>query len=175
MRRCGRLFSNGIGEVFQRVGGERPRNSSGLDDVGHVGGGLGESLRVDGDIEASGEAAGEGTLEGGLDVGGVGDVFAVATHGLHDAVVAGGIERSGDGTIRPDHLLLDEADVAPTGVVADDADDGEVEAESGVELEAIEAESAVTVDDEHFFVGEEVFGGDGKGCADTEASERAGV
>ncbi len=91
------------------------------------------------------------------------DELAVAAERLHHLVVAGVGELGRgeaipavDGALRPHHL-------APGGVVADDADDRQLEAHGGVELEAVQAEGAVAVDDHDALA---------SGCASCAASAK---
>ncbi len=90
------------------------------------------------DVDQRGFLGGEGALERGLDLAGLLDQLTVPAHGRDNLVVARVVQVNRnvlaiEGALRPHHL-------APGSVVADDADDGQVEADGRVEFEAVEAE-----------------------------------
>jgi hypothetical protein len=99
-------------------------------------------------------------------------VLAVTAHGRHDQVVAGGVEPGGHDPILAVDRRLGAQHLTPGGVVAHHADDGQPEAHGGVELEAVEAERAVAVDDQHPLVGVGDLGGQGERHADTQRAQR---
>src|SRR5439155_11137978 len=133
-------------------------------------------LLVHDHVHAGRLAGGEGALDGGADLVWLGDELAVAAHPLDDLVVATVVaEHARDHALLAVHGALADGDLAPLAVVADDGDDGDVEAHKGVEVEAVEPEGTVAVHHEDSLVRIDAMDGHAEAGADAERAEGARV
>src|SRR4051795_4305823 len=106
----------------------------------------------------------------------LGDLLAVAAEHLRELAVAHVRQLVADiAPIRAVLLDLAVADLVHVRVVADDADERQVEAHRGVEVEAGEAERAVAEEAHDLTVGVGLLGADAERHADADRPERARV
>ena len=89
-----------------------------------------------------------GALQGGPDLRRLGDQLAVAAQRLHHLVVPGRRERRRRALLRSEELHLRQPDLPPGGVVSHHHHHGQLEPQRGIEVHAVEAERAVSLDDE---------------------------
>src|SRR5438309_8654575 len=122
----------------------------------------GRRVRVQHHVDAGDRSGGDGALQRGTDPGGVLDVLSVAAQRLDHLVVAGRREQRGRALLGPEELHLGKPDLSPGGVVPHHAHHGELEAQRGLEVHAVEPERAVALDDEDGPVGVQELGGDGE-------------
>src|SRR5262249_40509033 len=96
-------------------------------------------------------------------------------HGRHHLVVARVRKPGRDRARFAVELDLTATDLGPAGVVADDGDHGNVLADHGLELEAVQPERAIPVNDDDARVGARELGSHGIARADSEGPEGARI
>ena len=100
----------------------------------------------------------------------------MAAQRLYHLVVAGVIGETGaNDAVLAVHALLSDQDLAPLAVVPHHGDHGQVEAHQRIEVEAVEAEGAVSVHHQHLLLGMHILGGDAKAGAHAQGAQRAGA
>src|SRR3954471_20137286 len=135
-----------------------------------------ERVRVHPHVDQRRLAALAGALDGRPDLAGLRDLLAVAAQHLGELAVADVGQLVADVAAALAVLLdLAVADLVHVRVVADDADERQVEADRRVEVEAREAERAVTEEGEDLAVGIGLLGADAERDADADGPERARV
>src|SRR3954449_1535190 len=135
-----------------------------------------ERVRVHPHVDQRRLAALAGALDRGPDLARLGDLLAVAAEHLGELAVADVRQLVADVAPRLAVLLdLAVADLVHVRVVADDADERQVEADRRVEVEAREAERAVTEEGEDLAVGVGLLGADAERDADADGPERARI
>src|SRR4051812_48803573 len=135
-----------------------------------------EGVRVHPHVDQRRLAALAGALDRRPDLARLGDLLAVAAEHLGELAVADVRQLVADVAAALAVLLdLAVADLVHVRVVADDADERQVEADRRVEVEAREAERAVTEEGEHLAVGIGLLGADAERDADADGPERARV
>src|SRR3954465_8158916 len=133
-----------------------------------------ERVRVHPHVDQRRLAALAGALDRRADLARLGDLLAVAPGHLGDLAVADVRQLVADFAAALAVLLdLAVADLVHVRVVADDADERQVEADRRVEVEAREAERAVTEEGEDLAVGVGLLGADAERDADADGPERA--
>src|SRR5947207_5370216 len=132
-------------------------------------------LRVEDDVHAGDRSRCQRAFQRRPDLRRLGHVLAVSTQRFHDLVVAGRSELRRRRLLRPEQLYLWKPDLAPGGVVSDHHHHGQLEAERGLVVHAIEAEGAVALDHEHRPVRMQELRGDGERRAHPEAPQRPWV
>src|SRR5262245_60795419 len=129
-------------------------------------------LGVDPDVDQRRQAALAGPLECRADVGGVTDLLAVTTQHLRELAVPDVAERVADpAAVRAVLLDLAVPDLVHRRVVADDADERQVEAHQRLEVETGQREGAVTEERDDLLVRAGVLGGHHERHADAECPE----
>src|SRR3954468_1975194 len=135
-----------------------------------------ERVRVHPHVDERRLAALARALDRRPDLARLGDLLAVAAEHLRELAVAHVRQLVADvAPIRAVLLDLAVADLVHVRVVADDADERQVEAHGGVEVEAGEAERAVAEEAHDLTVGVGLLGADAERHADADRPERAGV
>src|SRR3954454_3250869 len=135
-----------------------------------------ERVRVHPHVDQRRLAALAGALDRRADLARLGDLLAVAAEHLGELAVAGVRQLVADVAAALAVLLdLAVADLVHVRVVADDADERQVEAHGGVEVEAGEAERAVAEQAHDLTVGVGLLGADAERHADADRSERARI
>src|SRR4051812_34624977 len=135
-----------------------------------------ERVRVHPHVDQRRLAALAGALDRRADLARLGDLLAVAAEHLGELAVADVRQLVADVAAALAVLLdLAVADLVHVRVVADDADERQVEADRRVEVEAREAERAVTEQREDLAVGVGLLGADAERDADADGPERARV
>src|SRR3954453_7659136 len=135
-----------------------------------------ERVRVHPHVDQRRLAALAGALDRRPDLARLGGLLSVAAEHLGELAVADVRQLVADVAPRLAVLLdLAVADLVHVRVVADDADERQVEADRRVEVEAGEAERTVTEEGEDLAVGGGLLGPDAKRDADAEGPDRARV
>src|SRR3954468_10227875 len=135
-----------------------------------------ERVRVHPHVDQRRLAALAGALDRRPDLARLGDLLAVAAEHLGELAVADVRQLVADVAAALAVLLdLAVADLVHVRVVADDADERQVEADRRVEVEAREAERAVTEEGEDLAVGVGLLGADAERDADADGPERARI
>src|SRR6266436_4941542 len=132
-------------------------------------------LRVEDDVHARHRPRCQRALQRGPDLRRLGHVLAVSAQRFHHLVVAGRRELRGRRLFRPEELHLRQPDLAPGGVVSDHHHHGQLEAERGLVVHAVESERAVALDHEHRPVRMQELRGDGEWGAHAGAPLGSGI